>query len=217
MRAGNECRGRQKVRDRSSVILIAVMGAFALSGLAAVAFSGGGPAPGSRPTLVRSSPEPSGDPAATGPVTSAEWLASMRPYCNPVDVETRLVWSPAPEGARGTMHEAACLALAGRTEDARVRLLTLSAEDQWRGAGVVFEVGHPAADAGDDVAAGPLMELVVEFWPNHYMALYHAGAARFEAGDAPRARDYLERFLQEYEIEDGWRSNARAMISEIDD
>ena len=99
----------------------------------------------------------------------------MRPYCNPVDVEMRLAWSPAPEGAEGTMHEAACLALAGRPDDARARLLTLSAEDQWKGAGVVFEVGHPAADAGDDVAAGPLMELVVEFWPNHYMALYHAG------------------------------------------
>ncbi|HIF22582.1 MAG TPA: hypothetical protein EYQ27_11915 [Gemmatimonadetes bacterium] len=53
--------------------------------------------------------------------------------------------------------------------------------------GVVLGVGHPAADAGDDVAAGPLMELVVEFWPSHYMALYHAGAPRFEAGDTARA------------------------------
>ena len=57
----------------------------------------------------------------------------------------------------------------------------------------------------------------MEFWPNHYMALYHAGAARFEAGDAPRARDYLERFLQEYKIEDGWRGSARAMLSEMSD
>ena len=114
------------------------------------------------------------------------------------------------------MHEAACLALAGRIDDARARLLTLSSEDQWRGAGVVFGVGHPAADAGDDVAAGPLMELVVEFWPNHYMALYHAGAARFEAGDSAQAKEYLERFLEEYAIEDRWRSSARAMLSEID-
>ncbi len=82
---------------------------------------------------------------------------------------------------------------------------------------VVFEVGHPAADAGDDVGAGPLMELVVEFWPNHYMALCHAGDASFEVGDAPRARDYLERFLQEYKIEDGWWSNAHAILSEIGD
>ena len=205
------------MRDKSRVILIAVLAAFGLSGFAAVVFSRTAPSPDNRPTSVRSLPQPSGDPAATGPVNSAEWLASMRPYCNPVDVEMRLAWSPAPEGAEGTMHEAACLALAGRPDDARARLLTLSAEDQWKGAGVVFEVGHPAADAGDDVAAGPLMELVVEFWPNHYMALYHAGAARFEAGDGPRARDYLERFLQEYKIEDGWWSNAHAMLSEIGD
>ena len=205
------------MRDKSSVIFIAVTSTFALFGLAAVVFSDTGPSPDDRPTLVRSAPDPSSGAAATGSATSAEWLASMRPYCNPIDVETRLSWSPAPGGAEGTMHEAACLALAGRTDDARARLLTLSAEDQWRGAGVVFEVGHPAADAGDDVAAGPLMELVVEFWPNHYMALYHAGAARFEAGDAPRARDYLERFLQEYKIDDGWQGSARAMLSDMSD
>lgn len=203
------------MRDKSSVILIWAIAAFAFSGFSAVVFSGAGPSPDNRPTLVRSSPDPSGDLAATGSVTSEEWLTSMRPFCNPVDVVTRLAWSPAPEGAEGTMHEAACLALAGRTDDARARLLTLSAEDQWKGARVVFAVGHPAADAGDDVAAGPLMELVVEFWPNHYMALYHAGTARFEAGDAPRAKDYLERFLQEYKIEDGWQTNAREMLFRI--
>lgn len=205
------------MRDKSIVILIAALSAFTLSGLAAVVFSGARSSTDDRPTLVRSSRDPGSASPVTDPVTSAEWLASMRPYCNPVDVETRLSWSPAPEGAEGTMHEAACLALAGRTDAARARLLTLSAQDRWKGAGVVFEVGHPAADAGDDVAAGPLMELVVEFWPNHYMALYHAGAARFEAGDESLARDYLERFLQEYKIEDGWQGSARAMLHEIGD
>ncbi len=48
------------------------------------------------------------------------------------------------------------------------------------------------------------MELVVKFWPSHYMALYHAGAARFEAGDAARAERYLPRFLQECHLDDGW-------------
>ena len=203
------------MRDKSSVILIAVLATFALAGFSAVVFSGARPTSDTRPSLVRSSPGSQGEPAPAGPATSREWLASMRPYCNPIDVVTRLAWSPAPEGAEETMHEAACLALAGRTDDARVRLLTLSSDDRWRGAGVVFAVGHPAADAGDDVAAGPLMELVVEFWPNHYMALYHGGAARFEAGDSARTGEYLERFLEEYEIEDGWRSSARAMLSEI--
>jgi hypothetical protein len=203
------------VRDKSSVILVAVLAAFALSGLSAVVFSSAGPTSDDRPTLVRTPSGSQGQPAAAGPATSREWLASMRPYCNPIDIVTQLAWSPAPEGAEGTMHEAACLALAGRTDDARARLLTLSGDDRTRGAGVVFAVGHPAADAGDDVAAGPLMELVVEFWPNHYMALYHAGAARFEAGDSARASEYLERFLKEYTLEDGWRSNARTMLLEI--
>jgi hypothetical protein len=27
--------------------------------------------------------------------------------------------------------------------------MALTSDDQWRGAGVVFEAGHPAADAGD--------------------------------------------------------------------
>ena len=204
------------MRDKSSVILIRVLAVFALSGVSAAVFSDAGPTPDDRPTLVRSSPEPHSQQVVATPTTWREWFASIRPYCNPIDVVTRLEWSPAPEGAEGTMHEAACLALAGRTDGARARLLTLTSDERWRGAGIVFSVGHPAADAGDEVAAGPLTELVVEFWPNHYMALYHAGAARFEAGDSARAKEYLERFLQEYEVEDGWRSSALGMLSEID-
>ena len=40
------------------------------------------------------------------------------------------------------------------------------------------------------------MELVVEFWPNHYMALYHAGAAAYERGEYERAEEYLLAFLE---------------------
>ena len=115
------------------------------------------------------------------------------------------------------MHEAACYALAGRIDDARALIGRLPPDQRYRAAGVVFEAGHPAADAGDDVAAGPLMELVVEFWPNHYMALYHAGAARYELGAHAPAKDYLERFLTEYTPEDGWRSSAKAMLQAIED
>ena len=88
-------------------------------------------------------------------------------------------------------------------------------DDRWRAAGVVFAVAHPVADAGDDASAGPIMELVVEFWPNHYMALYHAGIARLGLGDRDVARDYLERFLQYYDHDDGWRSSALAALEEI--
>ena len=157
------------------------------------------------------------DPPDGKPTDAASWFQSMKAYCNPVEVDTRLTWSPAPRSMDGTAYEAACFALAGRIDSARERILQLPEDQRWNAAGVVFGVGHPVADAGDDLAAGPIMELVVEFWPNHYMALYHAGAARFESGDGPVARDYLERFLLSYETEDGWRSRATQMLAEIDE
>ena len=81
-------------------------------------------------------------------------------------------------------------------------------------AGIVFDVAHPIADAGDDRSAGPIMGLVVEFWPNHYMALYHAGMASYGLGYAELARKYLEEFLALYEQDDGWRSNAEQRPAE---
>ncbi len=150
------------------------------------------------------------------PNDAVAWFHSVKAYCNPVEVETRLTWSPAPRSADGTAYEAACLALAGRVDTARELILELPEELRWHAAGVVFNVGHPVADAGDDLAAGPIMELVVEFWPNHYMALYHAGAARYELGDHGSAHEYLVRFLEHYDLDDGWRRSALSMITEIE-
>ena len=150
------------------------------------------------------------------PNDAVAWFHSVEAYCNPVEVETRLTWSPAPRSADGTAYEAACLALAGRVDTARELILELPEELRWHAAGVVFNVGHPVADAGDDLAAGPIMELVVEFWPNHYMALYHAGAARYELGDHGSAHEYLVRFLEHYDPDDGWRRSALSMITEIE-
>jgi hypothetical protein len=141
----------------------------------------------------------------------------MRQFCNPVEVVSRMRMDPVPATPDGAMQGAACYALAGRIDDARALIQGLPEEQRFRAAGVVFEAGHPAADAGDDIAAGPLMELVVEFWPNHYMALYHAGAARYEVGDHARAKGYLQRFLTEYSTEDGWRSSAKGMLQAIED
>ena len=113
------------------------------------------------------------------------------------------------------MRAAACLALAGRIDAARGRLMEIPAEGRAAGAGFVFDAGHPAADAGDDTAAGPLMELVLEFWPDHYMALYHAGAWRYETGSRDIAKVHLERFLELYEPDDGWRQDALRMVEGV--
>ena len=53
------------------------------------------------------------------PMDAGSWFRSMKAYCNPVEVDTRITWSPAPESAEGTAYEAACYALAGRIESAR--------------------------------------------------------------------------------------------------
>ena len=153
--------------------------------------------------------------AAADPAPVYSWFADMKPYCNGVEVETRLNQTPAPSSLEGASYSAACFALAGKIEKARAIILDLPHDDQWRAAAVVFTVVHPVADAGDDEAAGPMMELVVEFWPNHYMALYHAGAARFETGDHGAAEGYLNRFMDNYKPNDGWRKSAVSMLETI--
>lgn len=149
--------------------------------------------------------------------TARAWFASIKPFCNTVEAETALRRSRPPEGSgfEGPGFEAACLALAGRIEQARTIIGGLDTDQQWKAAGVVFEVAHPVADAGDDKSAGPIMAMVVDFWPTHYMALYHAGASEYALGDLDRARVHLEAFLQHYSAEDGWRSSARRILDEI--
>ncbi len=153
------------------------------------------------------------DPAPANDAYS--WFQAMKPYCNAVEVETSVGRTPAPSSVEGASYLAACFALAGKIEGAREIILDLSSDDRWRAAGIVFGVAHPVADAGDNEAAGPIMELVVEFWPNHYMALYHAGAARYETGDHLAAEGYLNRFLDNYEPNDGWRKSAISMLETI--
>lgn len=144
------------------------------------------------------------------------WFQATKPYCNSVEAETRQQRYPPPTTMEGTAYSAACFALAGKIEKARELILDVNADDRWKAAGIVFGVGHPVADAGDDLAAGPIMELVVEFWPNHYMALYHAGISRYQLGEHAAARKHLNEFLEYYHQDDGWTSNARHVLDQID-
>ena len=145
-----------------------------------------------------------------------QWFRRMRPYCNSVEVAVVERQTPAPSSVYGAGYDAACFALAGRIDDARRRIDKLPAADRYRAAGIVFEVGHPVADAGDDLAAGPIMELVVDYWPNHYMALYHAGMAEYMLGQFELARHSLNNFLKAYSPNDGWRSNAIDVLKRMD-
>ena len=156
-----------------------------------------------------------GDPPTAATTTGANWFAMVKPYCNSVEVETTLGSRPAPTGIDGAGYEAGCLALAGKIDRAREVIGRLPAAARWQAAGLVFDLAHPVADAGDDASAGPIMAMVVEFWPNHPMALYHAGAAEAALGDAPKARTHLTAFLRYYQTRDGWRTNARALLRKL--
>ena len=75
--------------------------------------------------------------------------------------------------------------------------------------------GPCCADAGDDRSAGPIMELVIDYWPNHYMALYHAGMAEDALGEPELARKNLTAFLSYYHEHDGWTRNAQLTLARL--
>jgi hypothetical protein len=148
---------------------------------------------------------------------AAEWFRRVKPYCNAVEIAVLQRQAPPPETLDGAGYHAACFALAGRIDDARHIIDGLPAQQRYRAVGIVFDVGHPVADAGDDRSAGPIMELVIDYWPNHYMALYHAGMAEYMLGQRDLARRNLTAFLQTYRERDGWRSNGLEVLRRLDD
>ncbi|MEO8334418.1 MAG: hypothetical protein ABI664_05570 [bacterium] len=164
------------------------------------------------PVAVRSVPSTprNGDDAAS-------WFQRVKPQCNPVEVTVLQRMSPAPAGVEGSGYHAACFALAGRIDDARMVIDSLSEAGRRAAASVVFEVAHPVADAGDDRSAGPIMELVVGYLPDHYMALYHAGMSEYVLGERDLSRKNLAAFLELYKQNDGWRSNALEVFGRMTD
>jgi tetratricopeptide (TPR) repeat protein len=181
----------------------------------AVAFKAARPAAVTATTTATTAAAP--DPFAGAESAPAEWFRRIKPYCNAVEIEVVQRQAPAPDGVEGQGYRAACYALAGRIDAARHVIDALPADQRASAANVVFNVGHPVADAGDDRSAGPIMELVVDYWPNHYMALYHAGMAEYMLGQHALAQQNLEAFLRNYDVNDGWRSNALEVLARLRD
>jgi hypothetical protein len=171
---------------------------------------------GVRPTVTPTPTVPAQRPShAASQLTGPEWFQRMKPFCNVVEVETRMRFEPPPAGGEGSAYGAGCYALAGKIDHARALILALDAGQRQSAADVVFELAHPVADAGDDKSAGPIMELVVEFSTYNYMAMYHAGASEFALGQPALAKQHLTRFLELYQQADGWRSSAQSMLAKI--
>ncbi len=143
------------------------------------------------------------------------WFARIKPFCNAVEVDVQQQHLAPPSGTEGAGYSAACYALAGKIDRAREAIEALPESERGTAAGIVFAIGHPVADAGDDASAGPIMRLVVEYQPENYMALYHAGISEYMLGEMDFARAHLTRFLELYRSEDGWRSNAREVLGRI--
>jgi hypothetical protein len=192
---------------RSPLAMAALGAAVVLAVLGFVGFTGG-PPPASL-VAVR----PPDAPAPTGP---RGWFSRAKPSCNPVEVAQWMARSPPPPGWEGQGFGAGCYALAGKIEPARRLLFGLQGDDRWRGAGIVFDLAHGVADRGDDVAAAPIMDLVLEVWPNHFQALYHAGMSAFALGEPVKAKAQLTRFLELYSPEDFFRQQAIAALKRIE-
>jgi hypothetical protein len=60
------------------------------------------------------------------------------------------------------------------------------------------------------------MELVLKYWPQNYMAMYHAGMSAYALGDTRLSQQRLTDFLSAYQAQDGWTSNARIVLDKID-
>ena len=161
-------------------------------------------------------PLPRPTPAVVGGSSAAEWFATVKPFCNAVEVEVRQQQTPPPDGMEGAGYSAGCYALAGKIDRARLVIDSLDAGDRSAAAGIVFNIGHPVADAGDDQSAGPIMRLVVSYQPDNYMALYHAGMSEFILGEMDFARTHLTKFLQLYDQPDGYRNNAVDVLRRLD-
>ena len=156
-------------------------------------------------------------PVTPVPKSALDWFLKIKPHCNSVEVMTTLKKLSPPETPEGVGYAAACYALAGKIDMADELIQTLPDNHQQQAVSIVFNIGHPVADAGDDESAGPIMNLVVKYQPSNYMALYHAGMSAYILGDLEMSEEYLLSFLDIYQRDDGWRKNAITVLKRFTD
>lgn len=154
----------------------------------------------------------------TGAAQSPErqWFEGIKPNCNSLEVVTVMARTSYPQTPQGIGYAASCYALAGRIDLAKEAIDRLPPNLRVYAAEVVFNIGHPVADAGDDKSAGAIMDLVLAYWPQNYMALYHAGMSAYVLGEYTQAEDRLQEFLRIYQRQDGWTNKAKLALTRIE-
>jgi serine/threonine protein kinase len=155
-------------------------------------------------------------PIETISSSGQQWFSQIKSHCNSVEVVTAMNSNPYPQTPEGAGYGASCYALAGKIDLADRTIQSLPDGSRAFAAGVVFNIGHPVADAGDDKSAGPIMDLVVKYWPANYMATYHAGMSHYILGEYPQATQQLQAFLQVYQQPDGWTAKARSALTRME-
>jgi serine/threonine protein kinase len=150
--------------------------------------------------------------SATG---GEQWFNNIKSRCNSLEIVTTLRSSTPPNSYEGYAYQAACYAIAGKIDLADKAIQELPENARAYAAGIVFNIGHPIADAGDDESASPIMRLVLKYWPENYMALYHAGISEYILNDWQLSKQHLEQFLIAYSTNDGWRQNAQTVLNRI--
>ena len=145
-----------------------------------------------------------------------QWFQSIKSRCNALEVVTAMRNAKYPQTTKGVGYAASCYALAGRIDLADEVIQTLPPNSRVYAAEVVFNIGHPVADAGDDKSAGAIMDLVLRYWSNNYMALYHAGMSAYVLNDYPKAQTHLRRFLEIYQRQDTWTNKAKSALSRME-
>jgi serine/threonine protein kinase len=144
-----------------------------------------------------------------------QWFKDIKPSCNSVEVVTAMNGKPYPPTHQGAGFAASCYALAGKIDLADQVIQRLPINNRGQAVAIVFDIGHPVADAGDDKSAGPIMEMVVRYWPSNYMALYHAGMSSYVLGDYPKSTQQLQEFLKIYQQPDSWTAKAKNALSRM--
>ena len=173
-----------------------------------------------KPASVNQPTSSSTSPMAKRPENSLsaekQWFKNIKSRCNSVEVVTAMRNISYPKTPQGVGYAASCYALAGRLDLADQVIQELAPNLRVYAAEVVFNIGHPVADAGDDKSAGPIMDLVVRYWSDNYMALYHAGMSAYVLDDYPKATKHLEEFLRIYQRSDGWTNRAKTALSRME-